>query len=317
MGADVGVGRGEHALDLLIDGRDDAAQLAPCRAHVVELFLEERVALLQLAELLERQRVDRTEQAQLALELADARRGRHAVGQLRRRSGLGGVGLDVEVVAQHLDGRLQPQPGLGLVELAPAGPLSNLVELALGRAAPPTSIVETRRHRGDRRRSAPGDGLEPVAVRGDRSPPLARRTRPAARGPATNARPACAGARPSSRSAASAARRRSASARRPVSSSRRSWRPAARSSRSRRRPTSRAARRVDRGADLAACPGRRLLGGGAGLEVGQRARRARRCAPARRPPARRARRCAAAAARPRRGSHAARPASGPAPRWRR
>ena len=131
------------------------------------------MALLQLAELLERQRVDRTEQADLALELADARRGRHAVGQLRRRSGLGGVGFDVEVVAEHLDGRLQPQPGLGLVELAPAGPLSNLVELALGRTAPATSIVETRRDRGDRRALRPPTGLEPVAVRGDRSPPLA------------------------------------------------------------------------------------------------------------------------------------------------
>ena len=44
--------------------------------HVLELLLEERVALLQLVELLERERVDRAHQAQLALELADPRRRR-------------------------------------------------------------------------------------------------------------------------------------------------------------------------------------------------------------------------------------------------
>ena len=71
---DVGVGGGEHRLDLVIDGLDHPRQLAPCRAHVLELLVEEGVALLQLGELLERERVDRTEQAQLTVELAHAAR---------------------------------------------------------------------------------------------------------------------------------------------------------------------------------------------------------------------------------------------------
>ena len=45
---------------------------------------------------------------------------------------LGDRRLDVEVVAQHLDRRLQAQPGLGLVDLGPAGPLADLVERPLG-----------------------------------------------------------------------------------------------------------------------------------------------------------------------------------------
>ena len=71
LAADVGEGGGEHGLDLLVDGLDHPVQLAPGRADVLELLLEERVALLQLGELLERERVDRAEQAQLAVELAD------------------------------------------------------------------------------------------------------------------------------------------------------------------------------------------------------------------------------------------------------
>ena len=97
------------------------------------------MALLQLGELLEGQRVDRAEQPQLAVELADAGLGRDALGQLRHRRRLGGLRLDVEVVAQHLDRRLQPQPGLGLVDLGPPGPLADLVERALGGGAATTA----------------------------------------------------------------------------------------------------------------------------------------------------------------------------------
>ena len=82
MPADVGEGGREHGLDLEVDGLDDAHQLAAGGAHVVELLLEERVALLQLVELLERQRVDRAHQAELTLEVADPRRGADALGQL-------------------------------------------------------------------------------------------------------------------------------------------------------------------------------------------------------------------------------------------
>ena len=74
--AHVGERRGEHGLDLEVDGLDDAHQVAPGVAHVLQLLLEEAVALLQLVELLERERVDRAEQAQLALEVAHPRRRR-------------------------------------------------------------------------------------------------------------------------------------------------------------------------------------------------------------------------------------------------
>ena len=107
------------------------------------------MALLQLGELLERQRVDRTEQAQLAVELARPRLGRHPLGQRRHLGGLGHAGLDVEVVAQHLDGRLQAQPGLGLVDLRPAGPLADLVERPFGCSPCGPQLVEVGRQRAD------------------------------------------------------------------------------------------------------------------------------------------------------------------------
>ena len=81
------------------------------------------MTLLQLGELLERERVDRSEQAQLALELADARREGDTVRKRRLLGLLGDVRLGVEVAAQHLDRGLEPQAGLGLVDLsAPHAP---------------------------------------------------------------------------------------------------------------------------------------------------------------------------------------------------
>ena len=135
--ADVGERGGEHALDLLVDGLDDPGQLAAGVADVLELLLEERVALLQLVELLERQRVDRAEQAQLAIELADPAGGGGALGQRRLLGRLGDLRLDVEVATQRLDRVLEPQLRLGLVDVGAVGPLARLVELAARpRAAP-------------------------------------------------------------------------------------------------------------------------------------------------------------------------------------
>ena len=144
MATDVGVGGREHTLDLLVDRLDDPAQLAPRRADVLELLLEERVTLLQLGELLERQRVDRTEQAQLTVELTHPRLGTHAVRKRRRIGRLGDLGFDVEVVAEHLDRRLQPEARLGLVDVRPSRPLADLIELALGIRSPAALRVESR-----------------------------------------------------------------------------------------------------------------------------------------------------------------------------
>ena len=275
------------------------------------------MALLQLGELLERQRVDRTEQAQLAVELADPRRGRHAVGQLRRRSRLGGLGLDVEVVAQHLDGRLQPQPGLGLVDLGTGGPAREprrararprcarprrssrrVATAAIAALCARRRASSRSRYASDRGPPLPHELGQPVEgpqrAFDLRAPVLGRRPRGGVGGeaalglgePSGEQLPALvAPGRPHLEVAAAPDEHGGAPAR--------SWRgprcgPGPPPPRRRRRPPGRA-----------------------------RARRARRCAPARRPPARPARRCAAAAARPRRGSRAARPASGPAPRSRR
>ena len=103
------------------------------RLHVLELALEELVALLQRLVLLEGERVDRAHQPQLALELADPghRRGLPS-GSSGRSARHGGVGLDVEVAAQRLDRGLDAQLGLGLVELGPLQPLAELAELLLG-----------------------------------------------------------------------------------------------------------------------------------------------------------------------------------------
>ena len=87
------------------------------RLHVLELRLEERVALLERLELLERERVDRAHEPQLALELADAGVRCDALGQRRALRGDRGVGLAVEVAAQGLDRGLEAQLDLGLVEL--------------------------------------------------------------------------------------------------------------------------------------------------------------------------------------------------------
>ena len=67
----VGEGGGEHVDDLGVDGPDDLGEVAARRLHVVELLLQERVALLQRVVLLEGERVDRAHEPQLALELAD------------------------------------------------------------------------------------------------------------------------------------------------------------------------------------------------------------------------------------------------------
>ena len=89
------------------------------------------MALLELLVLLEGQRVDGAHEAELALELAQAGGGRDALGQLGGRGVDGGLGLAVELAAAHLDGGLEAQAGLGLVDLGPTGPLAHLFEAAL------------------------------------------------------------------------------------------------------------------------------------------------------------------------------------------
>src|SRR5918994_4440655 len=79
---DVGEGSREHVLDLLVRGLYHAGEVAARRAHVLEMLLEECVALLELVELLQRQRADRPQETELAVELADTTGSRRAFRKL-------------------------------------------------------------------------------------------------------------------------------------------------------------------------------------------------------------------------------------------
>ena len=93
------------------------------------------MALLQGRELLEGERVHGPHEAQLALELTHARRGRRGRRELGTLGGHGRLGLAVEVAAHGLDSRLQTHAGLGLVELGPPSPLADLFQPALSAGA--------------------------------------------------------------------------------------------------------------------------------------------------------------------------------------
>ena len=138
----VGERRGEDVLDLGVDGGDDPREVATCAAHVFELLLEERVATLQFVELLERQRVDRAEQPEFAVELAQTtgRTGTfRQLGHLRR---LGDGRLDVELTTQRLDRRFEPELRLGLAEFGLAGALAAGIERPLLFGSFPTKAIE-------------------------------------------------------------------------------------------------------------------------------------------------------------------------------
>ena len=121
------------------------------------------MALLQRVVLLQGQRVDRAHEPQLALELAGPGGGGDALGHRRRLGGHGRVRLGVEVAPAGLDGRLQAQGDLGLVDLGPAGP---------ARGSPRGGAPRRRARAGARRAGSP----RPAAPRtGDDGARAARR----------------------------------------------------------------------------------------------------------------------------------------------
>ena len=100
------------------------------------------MALLQRVVLLEGQRVDRAHEPQLALELAGPGGGGDALGELGRLGGHGGLGLESRSRRSALDGGLEAQLHLGLVELGAPGLLAGLLEAALGVLALAAQLVE-------------------------------------------------------------------------------------------------------------------------------------------------------------------------------
>ena len=138
----VGEGLPEHRHDLQVDGLDDAVQLAPARLDVLELGLQELVAFEQRVVLLERERVDRAHEPQLAVEVAGAAGEGGAGGDL----GCGRVErdrrLDVVLGAQLLDRGFEPHAGLGFVDVAPLQQLAHLEQLLLGGGARRAQLLQ-------------------------------------------------------------------------------------------------------------------------------------------------------------------------------
>ena len=100
------------------------------------------MALEQRVVLLERERVDRAHEPQLAVEVAGAPGERGAVGHLGRGRVERDRRLDVVVGAQPLDRGLEPQAGLGLVDLAPLQQLADLEQLLLGAGTRGAELLE-------------------------------------------------------------------------------------------------------------------------------------------------------------------------------
>ena len=127
----------EDGDDLLVHRLDDPLQLLAAVLHVLELLLQEVVALEQRVVLLERERVDRAHEPQLALEVPGPPGARRALGHLGRGRVERERRLAVEVGADALDDGLEPHPVLGVVDLAA---LLALAEPASSRSSPDRSV---------------------------------------------------------------------------------------------------------------------------------------------------------------------------------
>ncbi len=100
--------------------------------------------MLQFVELLERQRVDGSEQTQLAVELAHPTGGGSAIGKIGHLGRLGDLRFDVELATQRLDRRLEAELRFGLLDLGPVRPLTGLLEVLLRLDPALAGLVERR-----------------------------------------------------------------------------------------------------------------------------------------------------------------------------
>ena len=104
------------------------------------------MALVEFVELLESKRIDRAKQAEFSLELTHPSRGGRALRELGQRRSFGCLGLDIEIATKGLNGGLEPQPGLGLIEIGAMRPLSGGFERLLGLHPRPPNLVELGGH---------------------------------------------------------------------------------------------------------------------------------------------------------------------------
>ena len=114
---DVGEGRVEDMHDLFVQRADDLAQLALSLADILDLGLQELVALTELGQLLHGQWVDRSDGGQLRLELRHPLDGIDPFGQLGYRRIDGVLGSTAQLAAQRLHYRLAAHRGLHQVQL--------------------------------------------------------------------------------------------------------------------------------------------------------------------------------------------------------
>ena len=126
--------------------------------------------------LLQRERVDRPHEPQVAFELACPPRD----GAALRDLGLGGVErdarLDVEVGAQRVDGRVEAQPRLGLVDVEAAGALPHAGQLAFELASLDAQRLELLGGQARRFGLAAAALAQPVGQRVDAGPVLGEAT---------------------------------------------------------------------------------------------------------------------------------------------
>ena len=131
MLVDVGEGRVEDVHDLFVQRADDLAKLALSLADVLDLGLQELVALTELGQLLHGQRVDRSDGGQLGLELRHPLYGVDPFGQVRSRRIDGVLGSASQLAAQCLHYRLAAHRGFHQVQLGLLEPAAGRGQLVL------------------------------------------------------------------------------------------------------------------------------------------------------------------------------------------
>jgi hypothetical protein len=139
---DVGDRAREGLHDLFVQRSQHLLELASGVAHVAHLGVEVLVAVLERRELLEGERVDRTERGDARLELADALFEGHSARQLHRGSRAQLVGLDAEVPTHYFVEVGDLDDELGLLNLGLALDVAELDQPLVGGVARSAHLLE-------------------------------------------------------------------------------------------------------------------------------------------------------------------------------
>ena len=135
MPLDVRECRRERLDDLAVDRADHLVQLTTGIFYVLELAFQELVALLQRGQLFASERVDRSEQSQLAVEFPASLSGIGTRGQLGTARGERFGGQGVEIAGERIDRGLVADARLGGLDLEALAPIGQARERAFQRLA--------------------------------------------------------------------------------------------------------------------------------------------------------------------------------------